>query len=142
MAIDMHREKSTFKENGGGGNMNNNYVTHAELKLSEEQTQRKLDNLDNKITQVDNKLDYKFNKLDKKIDSKFNGLDNKIDRLNDKFDDKFNQIPMIIENALYKEREYQRNQQKENRRFFWGTIIIGGISAVAAIVSVVISLLH
>lgn len=66
---------------GGGGNMNNDYVTHPELRLSEEQTQRKLDNLDNKITQVDNKLDYKFNELDKKIDSKFDLLNSKIDSL-------------------------------------------------------------
>lgn len=34
---------------GGGGNMNNDYVTHPELKLSEEKTQRKLDNLDSKL---------------------------------------------------------------------------------------------
>lgn len=90
MAIDMHREKSTFKENGGGGNMNNDYVTHAELKLSEEQTQRKLDKLDNDIAKVDNKLDYKFNQLDNKIDNKFNELDKKIDSkfdlLNSKLD--------------------------------------------------------
>lgn len=61
--------------------MNNDYVTHPELKLSEEKTQRKLDNLDSKITQVDNKLDYKFNELDKKIDSKFDLLNTKIDSL-------------------------------------------------------------
>lgn len=66
---------------GGGGNMNNDYVTHPELRLSEEQTQRKLDNLDNKITQVDNKIDYKFDELDKKIDSKFDLLNSKIDSL-------------------------------------------------------------
>lgn len=71
---------------GGGGNMNNDYVTHPELRLSEMETQRKLDKLDNKITQVDNKLDYKFNELDNKIDSKFNELDIKINSLDDKFD--------------------------------------------------------
>ncbi|MGZ7885282.1 hypothetical protein ACN6K0_08705 (plasmid) [Ligilactobacillus salivarius] len=75
--------------NGGGGNMNNDYVTHPELRLSEKETQRKLDNLDNKITQVDNKLDYKFNELDKKIDSKFNELDTKINSLDNKFESKF-----------------------------------------------------
>lgn len=48
---------------------------------------------------------------------------------------------MIIENILLKEREYQTNQQKENRRFFWGTIIIGGISAIAGVVSILVSLL-
>lgn len=82
--------KGGDSSDGGGGNMNNDYVTHPELKLSEEKTQRKLDNLDNKITQVDNKLDYKFNQLDNKIDNKFNELDKKIDSkfdlLNSKLD--------------------------------------------------------
>lgn len=67
---------------GGGGNMNNDYVTHPELRLSEMETQRKLDKLDNKITQVDNKLDYKFNELDNKIDSKFDFLNSKLDAQN------------------------------------------------------------
>ena len=65
---------------GGGGNMsNNNYVTHSELKLSEEQTQRKLDKLSGDISKIDDKLDYKFNELDNQVNSKFNELDNKID---------------------------------------------------------------
>lgn len=109
---------------GGSENMNKKFVTHDELKISQLETQNRLIQLDNKI------------------DTKFNELNSKIDRLNDKFDDKFSQIPMIIENALYKEREYQQNQQKENRRFFWGTIIIGGISAAAAIISIAVTLLH
>ena len=111
--------------NGGGENMNKKFVTHDELKISQLETQ-------NKLTQLDNKIDTKFSELNSKIDNKFNVLDNKIDNLE-------KNIPMIIENALYKEREYQRNQQKENRRFFWGTIIIGGISAVAAIISAIVS---
>ncbi|MHC3377788.1 hypothetical protein [Ligilactobacillus equi] len=84
---------------------NKKYVTHDELRISQLETQNKLDKIDSKI-----------------------------DNLSDK-------IPMIIENAMLKEREYQRNQQKENRRFFWGTIIIGGIGAVAGVVSIIISLL-
>lgn len=67
---------------GGGGNMNNDYVTHPELRLSEMETQRKLDKLDNKITQIDNKIDYKFDELDKKIDSKFDLLNSKLDAQN------------------------------------------------------------
>ncbi|MCQ4116576.1 MULTISPECIES: hypothetical protein [Ligilactobacillus] len=105
--------------------MNKKFVTHDELKISQLETQ-------NKLIQLDNKIDTKFSELSSKIDSKFNILDNKIDNLE-------KNIPIIIENALYKEREYQQNQQKENRRFFWGTIIIGGISAVAAIISAIVS---
>lgn len=110
---------------GGGEDMNKKFVTHDELKISQLETQ-------NKLIQLDNKIDTKFSELSSKIDSKFNILDNKIDNLE-------KNIPIIIENALYKEREYQQNQQKENRRFFWGTIIIGGISAVAAIISAIVS---
>lgn len=61
--------------------------------------------------------------------------------LNAKIDDKFEQIPNVIENSILKEREFQREQQKETRRFFWGTIIIGGISAVAGVASVIVSLI-
>ena len=62
--------------------MNKKFVTHDELKISQLETQNKLIQLDNKI------------------DTKFSVLDNKIDNLE-------KNIPIIIENALYKEREYQ-----------------------------------
>ena len=123
--IPISYNKGGNSSDGGGGNMNKKFVTHDELKISQLETQ-------NKLIQLDNKTDTKFSELSSKIDSKFNILDNKIDNFE-------KNIPIIIENALYKEREYQQNQQKENRRFFWGTIIIGGISAVAAIISIIVS---
>lgn len=110
-------EYNNYKDgDGGGGNMNNDYVTHPELKVSESKTQAELE------------------KLNTKIDAKFEVINHRLDNLE-------KNIPMIIENALLKEREYQTNQQKENRRFFWGTIIIGGISAIAGVVSILVSLL-
>ncbi|KRM20271.1 hypothetical protein FC40_GL000189 [Ligilactobacillus hayakitensis DSM 18933 = JCM 14209] len=81
---------------GGSENMDKKFVTHDELKISQLETQNKIDKLNSKI-----------------------------DNLSEKIDEKFSSIPMMIENALYKEREYQREQQKEWRRFFWGTIVIG-----------------
>lgn len=65
-----------------------------------------------------------------KINGRFDIIDEKIDNLSDKF-------PIVVENKLLKEREYQRQLQKENRRFFWGTIIIGGISALTGIISII-----
>ncbi|KRL81765.1 hypothetical protein FC36_GL001357 [Ligilactobacillus equi DSM 15833 = JCM 10991] len=109
---------------------NKKYVTHDELRISQLETQNKLDKIDSKIDQSFVKID----NLEKRVDDRFDSFEKRID-------DKFNSIPMIIENAMLKEREYQRNQQKENRRFFWGTIIIGGIGAVAGVVSIIISLL-
>lgn len=111
--IDLNNPgKGVNRYNGGdgGGNMDD-YVTQSEFKISELKTQNKLDRLESKI-----------------------------DSLSDKVDTKFNQIPGIIENAMLKEREYQRVQQRETRRFFWGTIIIGGISAVAGVISVIVSI--
>lgn len=75
------------------------------------------------------------------FNAKFETIDTKIDALSKHIDDKFDQIPNIIENSILKEREFQREQQKETRRFFWGTIIIGGVSALAGVASVIISLL-
>lgn len=75
------------------------------------------------------------------VNAKLETTNTKIDALSQHIDDKLDQIPNIIENAILKEREFQKDQQKENRRFFWGTIIIGGISAVAAVISIIISLI-
>ncbi|WP_288728442.1 hypothetical protein [uncultured Limosilactobacillus sp.] len=69
-----------------------------------------------------------------KINGRFDITDEKIDNLSDKF-------PIVVENKLLNEREYQRQLQKENRRFFWGTIIIGGISALTGIISIILSLM-
>lgn len=74
------------------------------------------------------------------LNAKLETIDTKIAALSKHIDDKFEQIPNVIENSILKEREFQREQQKETRRFFWGTIIIGGISAVAGVASVIVSL--
>lgn len=92
-------------DNGGGGNMDDKYVTKEYL------------------------------------NAKLENIDTKINSLSSHIDDKFEQLPNVIENAILKEREFQREQQKETRRFFWGTIIIGGISAVAGVASVIVSLI-
>ncbi|MBM6763081.1 hypothetical protein [Ligilactobacillus agilis] len=117
MGVDYMKMLSSDGDGGGGNMNNNNYVTHDELTISQLETQ-------NRINQLDNKIDTKFSELNSKIDN----LEKN--------------IPIMIENALYKEREYQRGQQKENRRFFWGTIIIGGVSALAGIASTIISILN
>ncbi len=75
------------------------------------------------------------------LNAKLENIDTKINSLSSHIDDKFEQLPNVIENAILKEREFQREQQKETRRFFWGTIIIGGISAVAGVASVIVSLI-
>ena len=96
---------TSYNNGGGGGNMNDKYVTKEYL------------------------------------NAKLETIDAKIDALSKHIDDKFDQIPNVIENSILKEREFQREQQKETKRFFWGTIFIGGISAVAGVAAVIVSLI-
>lgn len=96
--------------NRGDDNMKKqDYVTHDELTISELKTQRQLDRIENKIDNLSNQVSHAISE----------------------------DVPKTIELALLKEREYQKERQKDNRRFFWGTIIIGGISAIAAIGSII-----
>ncbi len=96
--------------NRGDDNMKNqDYVTHDELTISELKTQNQLDRIENKIDNLSNQVSHAISE----------------------------DVPKTIELALLKEREYQKERQKDNRRFFWGTIIIGGISAIAAIGSII-----
>lgn len=96
--------------NRGDDNMKKqDYVTHDELTISELKTQRHLDRIENKIDNLSNQVSHAISE----------------------------DVPKTIELALLKEREYQKERQKDNRRFFWGTIIIGGISAIAAIGSII-----
>lgn len=82
-------ERVLYNENenssdGGGGSMNNDYVTHPELKVTELNLQNKIDKLDAKIEGRFNIIDEKFNVIDEKfhiIDEKFNSLNIKIDNL-------------------------------------------------------------
>lgn len=79
------------------------------------------------------------------LNARLDTINQKIDGLNQHIDDGFNslgkQIPLEINNAILNERQYQQAQQKENRRFFWGTIIIGGIAALAGIGSLVVAII-
>lgn len=96
--------------NRGDDNMKKqDYVTHDELTISELKNQRQLDRIENKIDNLSNQVSHAISE----------------------------DVPKTIELALLKEREYQKERQKDNRRFFWGTIIIGGISAIAAIGSII-----
>jgi len=87
---DFVYNKNEHNSSDGGGSDMDNYVTHGELKLTEEKIQRKLDNLDNKVdlrfAELDNKIDLRFNSLDSKIDIKSAETNGKIDTLASKVD--------------------------------------------------------
>ena len=58
-------------DNGGGGNMNNKFVTHTELELSNQKLLRHIDE--------------KFNQLEKKIDANQSETNLKFENINTKF---------------------------------------------------------
>ena len=95
------------------------------------------DNGDDKMN--DRESEYVSKEL---LDAKLETLNTKIDSGLDRINDKLDNMPVLIQNELLKEREYQDTKQKEKRRFIWGTIIIGGLSALAGIVSAIISIIN
>lgn len=107
----------TIKEEPDMKQQNNNeYVTKQDLQISELKTQNKLD----------------------KLDAHFNNIENKIDGLKESFNLEINglkeSINLKIENEMLKSEQKRVQEQKEWRRFFWGTIVIGGLGVVIAII--------
>lgn len=102
----------------------NDYVTHAELNHA-------TDKLESKIDHFETKIDGSFNTLDAKIDGKFNLINEKFDR-----------IPEQIKLALSDSEKEKQKEHLQTVRYLVGTLLIGGISAIAAIISIVISLLN
>lgn len=108
------------KYNKGGGEppMKDDYVTHEEL------------------DHAFDKLDSKIDKLETKIDGKFNVVDSKFDLVNQKID----HIPDQIKLALNETEKEKRKEHTETMHYLVGTITIGGLSVIAAIISIIISL--
>lgn len=62
----------------GGGNMNDKYVTHEELELSNEKL---LHHIDNKFAEMQQQMNHRFNEVDKRfndVDKHFNELELKV----------------------------------------------------------------
>lgn len=68
--------------------------------------------------------------LETKIDGQFNVLNKTLEDLPDK-------MKLLINES----DEKRRTDEKDTKRFFWGTIIIGGISAISAIISVILTII-
>jgi len=68
--------------------------------------------------------------LETKIDGRFNVIDKTLENLPDK-------MKLLINES----DEKRRADEKDTKRFFWGTIIIGGISAISAIISVILTII-
>lgn len=76
--IDMPRQQRD-NDVGGDNNMNDKFVTHTELELSNEKLLR---SMDKHFNQIDNQ----FNQLEKKIDANKADTDLKFEQVNTKFE--------------------------------------------------------
>lgn len=81
---DLNRSSKLSDNNGNGGEppMNNKYVTHQELELSNEKL---LHHMDNKFADMQSKMDNKFANMQ----NQFRDIDKKIDLTNEKINTKF-----------------------------------------------------
>ncbi|APX72896.1 hypothetical protein M5C72_07260 [Companilactobacillus allii] len=66
-------------------------------------------------------------------------LSEKIDYRFDLLEEKISSIPDKTRIMLNDSEKIQQKEFKDNRRFFWGTIIIGGISALSAVISAILT---
>lgn len=107
----------------GGGNMED-YVTHREL-------QSELEKQDLKVKNQFTETNSKINELEIKMNSRFNKIDARFDNINDKFDS----LPEKIENIVMKNNQERDKEQKETRRYLWGTIFIGTVSMIISIIA-------
>ena len=81
---DLNRSSKLSDNNGNGGEppMDNKYVTHQELELSNEKMLR---HIDNKFADMQSKMDNKFANMQ----NQFRDIDKKIDLTNEKINTKF-----------------------------------------------------
>lgn len=121
-------EISSNHGNGGGSDMDK-YATKEELKT------------------LETKIDGQFNALNAKLDGNFGLMNEKFSSINDKIidnrkfqDEKFTSLPEQIKNIVHDSEDKQRKEINDNRKFIWGTIVIGGLATIASIVSVILTI--
>lgn len=114
--------------NGGGSDMDK-YVTKEELKT------------------LETKIDGQFNTLNAKLDGNFSLMNERFSSMNAKIiddhkfqDEKFTSLPEQIKNIVHDSEDKQRKEINDNRKFIWGTIVIGGLATIASIASVILTI--
>lgn len=121
-------EVSSNYGNGDGSDMDK-YATKEELRT------------------LETKIDGQFNALNAKLDGNFGLMNEKFSSINDKIidnrkfqDEKFTSLPEQIKNIVHDSEDKQRKEINDNRKFIWGTIVIGGLATIASIVSVILTI--
>lgn len=114
---------------GGELNMDNNqndYVTHREL--------------DEKFGRISDQIDSSEKYLKEHIERKSAETNGKIDVLTQSINDFKQSFPQTVNLAVRDEFDKRDKERKETNRFIIGTLVIGGISLIVSIVSVIVSI--
>jgi hypothetical protein len=130
------------KEQVGGGPMDSKYVTKEELKtLMDFYPERGGPTLNHEYATkqelqiLQAKIEGKIDTLGVKIDSKFENVDSSISDLK-------SSIPDKISLAIHDQFEKRDHDRKETNHFIIGTLVIGGLSLVVSIVSIIVTIVR
>jgi hypothetical protein len=111
----------------------NNYVTHREL---DEKINRISDKIDSSEKYLKEHIERKSAETNEKI-AETNG---KIDVLTQSINDFKQSFPQTVNLAVRDEFDKRDKERKETNRFIIGTLVIGGISLIVSIASVIVSI--
>lgn len=111
----------------------NNYVTHREL---DEKFGRISDQIDSSEKYLKEHIERKSAETNEKI-AETNG---KIDVLTQSINDFKQSFPQTVNLAVRDEFDKRDKERKETNRFIIGTLVIGGISLIVSIASVIVSI--
>lgn len=106
-----------FYPERGGPTLNHEYATKQELQI------------------LQAKIEGKIDTLGVKIDSKFENVDSSISDLK-------SSIPDKISLAIHDQFEKRDHDRKETNHFIIGTWVIGGLSLVVSIVSIIVTIVR
>ncbi|MCI1921932.1 MAG: hypothetical protein LKJ22_08430 [Liquorilactobacillus nagelii] len=107
-------------------NNQNDYVTQREL--------------DEKFGRISDKIDSSEKYLKEHIEKKSAETNGKIDVLTQSINDFKQSFPQTVNLAVRDEFDKRDKERKETNRFIIGTLVIGGISLIVSIASVIVSI--
>lgn len=115
--IKLAKTLMDFYPERGGPTLNHEYATKQELQI------------------LQAKIEGKIDTLGVKIDSKFENVDSSISDLK-------SSIPDKISLAIHDQFEKRDHDRKETNHFIIGTWVIGGLSLVVSIVSIIVTIVR
>jgi len=112
------------------------YATKEELKTLEAKIDGQFNTLDAHLDGHFNLIDERFKSIDSKLDANHKIQDEHFKSINEKF----NSLPDKIKTIVRDSEDKQKKEISDNRKFIWGTLIIGGLATISSIASVIITL--